>query len=269
MELRRSFRNLRFTEQVIRKALSTMDSFSVDSKEGVFNSLSMVMGEDTWSFDDLEDFFAQYMKARGMFLSYSVTVPDKHRFDLRINLYSDSTIVAVQCAQQHQINSVMNLFQESLAASITPDEEVEEAKFEHTIFVGHGRSQAWKELKDHLQDKHGHKVIAFETGARAGHQIRDILEDMLDQSSLALMVLTGEDETVDSHMRARQNVIHETGLFQGRLGFSRAIVLLEDGVEQFSNLYGIQHIPFAKGHINGAFGDVLAVIRRESRGSAT
>jgi len=53
------------------------------------------------------------------------------------------------------------------------------------------------------------------------------------------------------------------GLFQGRLGFSRAIVLLEDGVEEFSNLHGIQHISFSKGNIKECFGDVLAVIRRE------
>jgi predicted nucleotide-binding protein len=86
---------------------------------------------------------------------------------------------------------------------------------------------------------------------------------MLGRSSLAFLVLTGEDETADQQMRARQNVIHETGLFQGKLGFPRAIVLLEEGVEEFSNIAGIQHIPFAKGHIDGTFGEVLAVIKRE------
>ena len=30
-------------------------------------------------------------------------------------------------------------------------------------------------------------------------------------------------------VKARMNVIHEVGLFQGRLGFERAIVLLEEG----------------------------------------
>jgi predicted nucleotide-binding protein len=87
---------------------------------------------------------------------------------------------------------------------------------------------------------------------------------MLTESSLAFLVLTGEDETADQCLRARQNVIHETGLFQGKLGFSRAIVLLEEGVEEFSNLAGIQHISFPKGHISETFGEVLAVIRRES-----
>jgi hypothetical protein len=47
------------------------------------------------------------------------------------------------------------------------------------------------------------------------------------------------------------------------LGFSKAIVLLEDGTEEFSNIAGIQQIRFAKGNIKETFGEVLAVLRRE------
>jgi predicted nucleotide-binding protein len=143
------------------------------------------------------------------------------------------------------------------------DESAEEKVF--NIFIGHGHSSDWQQLRDHLRDKHEYNVVTFETGARAGHHIRDILEEMLEQSSLAFLVLTGEDETTDQRLRARQNVIHETGLFQGKLGFSKAIVILEEGVEKFSNNAGIQHISFAKGHIEGVFGDVVATIRREMK----
>jgi predicted nucleotide-binding protein len=64
-------------------------------------------------------------------------------------------------------------------------------------------------------------------------------------------------------MRARQNVIHEAGLFQGRLAFDRAILLLEDGVEDFSNNAGTQHIRFERGKIDAVIGKVLGVLRRE------
>jgi hypothetical protein len=37
-------------------------------------------------------------------------------------------------------------------------------------------------------------------------------------------------------------VIHEVGLFQGKLGFERAIVLLEKSVHEFSNILGINQI---------------------------
>ena len=57
--------------------------------------------------------------------------------------------------------------------------------------------------------------------------------------------------------------MHESGLFQGKLGFSRAIILLEDGTEEFSNIAGLQQIRFSKGKIKESFGDVLAVLKRE------
>jgi len=131
------------------------------------------------------------------------------------------------------------------------------------IFIGHGKSPLWRDVKDHLQDKHGLEVEAYEIGSRSGHAVRDILEDMLKKSSFAVLVMTGEDETADGNLRARQNVIHEAGLFQGRLGFSRAIVLLEEGTEVFSNIHGIDQIRFSKGNIRETFGDILATIRRE------
>lgn len=52
------------------------------------------------------------------------------------------------------------------------------------------------------------------------------LQEMLDASVFAFLVLTAEDEHVDGSQHALENVVHEVGLFQGRLGFSRAIVLM-------------------------------------------
>ena len=75
--------------------------------------------------------------------------------------------------------------------------------------------------------------------------------------------MTGEDETSEGGLRARQNVIHEAGLFQGHLGFNRAIVLLEEGTEEFSNIQGIEQIRFGKKNIKETFGEVLATLRRE------
>jgi len=51
---------------------------------------------------------------------------------------------------------------------------------------------------------------------------------MMNHAGIALLVLTAEDETADGKEVARQNVVHEAGLFQGRLGFARAIILLEE-----------------------------------------
>ena len=64
-------------------------------------------------------------------------------------------------------------------------------------------------------------------------------------------------------VRARQNVLHEAGLFQGRLGFARAILLPQDGVEAFSDGSEVHFIHFAQGNIRETFGEVLATLKRE------
>jgi predicted nucleotide-binding protein len=76
--------------------------------------------------------------------------------------------------------------------------------------------------------------------------------------------MTGEDEQADGRIHARMNVVHEAGLFQGRLGFEKAIVLLEDGCEEFSNINGLGQIRFPKGNISAVFEDIRCVLEREN-----
>jgi predicted nucleotide-binding protein len=62
---------------------------------------------------------------------------------------------------------------------------------------------------------------------------------------------------------ARDNVIHEVGLFQGRLGFERAIVLLEESCEEFSNITGLSQLRYPTGRISAIFEKLRAVLERE------
>ena len=131
------------------------------------------------------------------------------------------------------------------------------------VFIGHGRSSMWRELKDFLEDDLGLHVDEFDRVPTAGLAISERLSDMLDSAAIAFLVMTGEDHQPDGELRARENVVHEAGLFQGRLSFQRAIVLLEDGCEKFSNNAGLVHINFSKNNIRAAFEDVRKVLKRE------
>jgi predicted nucleotide-binding protein len=86
---------------------------------------------------------------------------------------------------------------------------------------------------------------------------------MLDAAAIAFLVMTAEDEMADGAVQARMNVVHEAGLFQGRLGFTRAVVMLEEGCEQFSNIEGLGQIRFPGGNIAAAFEEVRRVLERE------
>jgi predicted nucleotide-binding protein len=247
-----------------------MEQLPNAKEPGRYSALATSVGPERWSFDEAEEFFAALPEAEEAALHYEIPLKSPYRScSLWYFLGQTSSRVHVASEMRSEIHAVMNIFRGSqeqataLHQENSEPETIQEKRF--NIFIGHGHSCDWQQLRDHLRDLHQYNIVAFETGARAGHSIRDILEEMLDQSSLAFLVLTGEDETAEERFRARQNVIHETGLFQGRLGFSKAIVLLEKGVEEFSNNAGIQHISFAKGHIEGVFGDVVATIKREMK----
>ena len=132
------------------------------------------------------------------------------------------------------------------------------------IFIGHGRSHVWRELKDFIEDTLKLPYEEFNRISPAGKATSDRLKEMLEESCMAFLIMTGEDEQADGSLHARDNVIHEVGLFQGKLGFERAIILLEEGCDDFSNIHGITHIPFPKGKIEITFGEIIRVLKRES-----
>lgn len=131
------------------------------------------------------------------------------------------------------------------------------------VFIGHGRAGQWKDLKDFVQDRLHLPWDEFNRLPVAGVTNIARLAQMMDGAAIALLVMTGEDEQVDGQLRARENVVHEAGLFQGRLGFERAIVLLEEGCQEFSNINGLGQIRFPKGNIKAVFEEIRQVLERE------
>ena len=137
------------------------------------------------------------------------------------------------------------------------------------IFIGHGGSDVWKEFRGFLKDRLQLQVDDFNRVSIAGKTNVDRLKEMLDSACFAFLIMTAEDESREGTKHARQNVIHEVGLFQGRLGFSRAIVLLEDGCEEFSNIAGLGQIRFSNKNILAAFDLIRMALEQEGLISGT
>ena len=131
------------------------------------------------------------------------------------------------------------------------------------IFIGHGRSREWFVLKDFLEDELGFETREFNHISAAGVPTATRLEELVSGAMAALIVFTAEDEHSDGSVHARENVIHEAGLFQGAIGMKRAIVMLEDGCAEFSNIAGLGQIRFPAGNISGAFEMVRQFVKRE------
>lgn len=219
---------------------------------------------ESWTYDNDAQFYQAYRDSRCSSAAYRL-YGHKEGTLLVVIFEGDTTWVTVGAPTEATIAEVFEIFEGAVDKYRIPRPKPEaSSKASPKIFIGHGgKNREWMDLQSHLRDQHHYQAEAFESGARAGHTIRDILDTMVDKATFAILVFSAEDEMADGSKRPRENVVHETGLFQGRLGFHRAIVLLEKGVEPFSNLDGIQYISFSKGNIKETYGDVLATLRRE------
>jgi sugar/nucleoside kinase (ribokinase family) len=99
------------------------------------------------------------------------------------------------------------------------------------VFIAHGTNPEWLAVQRFIEEQFELPVYSFESSSWSGRQVAEALSDYMDRCSLAICVLTADDFTGDGRRFARQNVIHEVGLFQGRHGFDRVLVLAEDGCE--------------------------------------
>jgi predicted nucleotide-binding protein len=132
-----------------------------------------------------------------------------------------------------------------------------------TVFVGHGHGTLYLVVVDFLRTRLGLSVDTFESEPTGGlHNIKRS-EDLLDRAGFAVIVATGDDVTADGQMQARLNVIHELGLFQGRLGFQNVALMRQEGTREFSNLSGYQELRFNGEEIRGKFEELRGMLRRE------
>lgn len=129
------------------------------------------------------------------------------------------------------------------------------------IFIGHGHSKTWLVLREFLRDKLQLDPVEFNSSPAAGRPTVEVLQTFLNECALAFLVMTAEDELADGKWNARANVIHEIGLFQGRLGFDKAIILLEEGCSEFSNIAGLGHVRFPRDRIEACFEEIRNIVK--------
>lgn len=166
-------------------------------------------------------------------------------------------------ANRRRLRELANMLRNAIEAVQLTYEFASSPAQTNTIFIGHGRSEQWRILKDFLKERLGLSIDEYNRVPAAGISTQERLSEMLEHCGFAFLVFTGEDTHTDESLHARENVIHESGLFQGRLGWRRAIVLLENGCDEFSNIVGLGQIRFAEGNIGSCFEDIRRVLERE------
>lgn len=131
------------------------------------------------------------------------------------------------------------------------------------VFIGHGQSHEWRKIEDYLSNQLGLECDEFNRIPVSGVSNTSRLVSMLNEAEIAIIVMTAEDEDANGRTRARENVIHEAGLFQGRLGFEKTIVMADEKCNIFSNIDGLGRIQFVEGRIEETFVELRRILVRE------
>lgn len=112
-----------------------------------------------------------------------------------------------------------------------------------------------------LEKDASYNTIELAQQPNLGRTILQKLDEEASKCIVAIIVMTGDDVIDESQVRARENVLHEIGFFQGKLGLSKIILLHEEGVNIPSNIHGLVYISFAKDTIETTFGAIFRELK--------
>lgn len=122
------------------------------------------------------------------------------------------------------------------------------------VFISHGRSEDWRVVQAHIERDLGIPTLELAQEPNRGRTVLQKLAEESDRCSYAVVVMTGDDEIPGDAPRARQNVMHEIGFFQGKFGLPSVCLLYEEGTDIPSNIHGLVYVPFPRVLVSAAFG---------------
>ena len=129
------------------------------------------------------------------------------------------------------------------------------------IFISHGGNSEWFAVQRFLEDRFDAPVHSFESAPWGGRQIAEAISSYLDRCGLSVCVLTAEDFTRDGRKFARQNVIHEVGLFQGQHGLDSVVLLVEEGCDFVPQASVPYTIYFPHNKIHRTFYELTEIVK--------
>ncbi len=148
-----------------------------------------------------------------------------------------------------------------LSANIRIGEKVDDKEKMKRVFISHGRSKEWYKILAFLEKD---LQIASLELAQEPHLGRTVLQKLNEESNkccVAIIVMTGDDIVSNDEIRARENVMHEIGYFQGKYGLGNVILLHEEGVNIPSNIHGLGYIGFPKDTAEAALGAITRELK--------
>lgn len=124
------------------------------------------------------------------------------------------------------------------------------------IFISHGSSKDWMQVQNYIEKDLELDTLELAQEPNKGRTVLQKLNEESDKCSYTVVVMTGDDIISEGEIRARENVMHEIGFFQGKYGLEKVCLLYEEGTKIPSNIHGLVYIPFPPNVITATFGSL-------------
>lgn len=115
------------------------------------------------------------------------------------------------------------------------------------IFIIHGHDEEMKKSLQLLLTRADLDDVVLHEVSNRGRTLIDKLIEEGEKAAFVISVFSHDDITTSGEIRTRQNVILETGYFLGKLGKSKVMLLIKEGVSIPSDLQGIVYEVFKGG----------------------
>jgi predicted nucleotide-binding protein len=122
---------------------------------------------------------------------------------------------------------------------------------EKKVFIVHGHNDKIKQTVARTLETIGLAPIILAEQPDKGRTVIEKFESEGNNVGFAVVLLTADDKGRKNYARkmqdrARQNVVFEMGYFMALLGRERVLLLLQEGVEEPSDLKGVVYTPLDK-----------------------
>ncbi|MGI6091014.1 MAG: TIR domain-containing protein [Saccharofermentanales bacterium] len=217
----------------------------VEKLKNIIDEIDSLLPQNvTWSSPSFQGWYSKAGRwLKNQFGEDSYELNDFRRIQFQSMLFDEQQRIIACARGLEQAKSILSSYIDDLdsASGTMSANTLKHSK----VFVVHGHDGELKQAVARIIEKQGIEAVILSEQVSQGKTIIEKIENYSDVGG-AICLFTADDfgrskSDVTENLRARQNVIFETGYFIGRLGRDRIVILADEDIEIPSDLSGIVH----------------------------
>ncbi|MQY28119.1 hypothetical protein NRB56_37020 [Nocardia sp. RB56] len=133
------------------------------------------------------------------------------------------------------------------------------------VLILHDENPQWQDVQRFLERRCGLETDQLGPADFDAGGFEAAVGGPLSRCGFAVCILSARD-SVHGFRQPSQAIVHQVGILQGRYGFGRVAILVEDGCDLFTNLSGLIRLEFPRGRVEAKFLELHRMLLRELPG---